>query len=236
MIPTIIYVLKISSDDIDYDKARGCAAGETQQNSKVGIAELFRDHTLLIFMLCAFLFHFANAAMLPQLGELLSRGSPTAAAPFMSACIIVTQFVIMCSAALVGRLANRHGRKTLLLIGFGVLPVRAVLYTLTHWAPALIGIQLLDGVANAIFGVVSILVVADLTQGTGRFNFTQGALATAIGLGAALSPTFGGRLIQAFGFRVSFLSLAGVAACAFTLLLFAFPETLHNGQKSQTAK
>lgn len=235
VIPTIISVLKISSDDIDYDKARGCAEGETEQKGKGGLKELFRDHTLLVFMLCAFLFHFANAAMLPQLGELLSHGSPTAAAPFMSACIIVTQFVIMCGAALVGRLANQHGRKTLLLIGFGVLPIRAVLYTLTHWAPALIGIQLLDGVANAIFGVVSILVIADLTQGTGRFNFTQGALATAVGLGAAFSPTFGGKLIQAFGFQVSFLSLAGVAACAFALLLFAFPETLHNSPNGRTA-
>ena len=164
--------------------------------------------------------------MLPQLGELLSHGNAKATAPFMSACIIVTQFFIMCAASWIGRTANRRGRKTLLLIGFGVLPLRALLYTLTHWAPALIGIQLLDGVANAIFGVVSILVIADLTRGTGRFNLAQGALATFVGLGAALSTTFGGKLIQAFSFRVSFLALGTVALVSFLLLLLAFPETL----------
>src|SRR6202042_3614241 len=110
--------------------------------------------------------------------------------------IIVTQVVIMCSAPAIGRFANLHGRKPLLLLGFGVLPIRALLYTLTHNTESLIAIQILDGVANAIFGVVSILVVADRTEGTGRFNLMQGALATVVGIGAALSTTVGGTLIQ----------------------------------------
>ena len=104
----------------------------------------------------------------------------------MSACIIVTQIVIMCFAPAIGRFANLRGRKPLLMFGFGVLPIRAILYTLTHNTESLIAIQVLDGVANAIFGVVSILVVADRTRATGRFNLVQGSLATAVGLGAAL--------------------------------------------------
>jgi predicted phosphodiesterase len=164
--------------------------------------------------------------MLPQLGEMLSHGSRASAAPFMSACIIVTQVVIMFFAPAVGRFANLHGRKPLLMVGFGVLPVRALLYTLTHNIGGLIAIQLLDGVANAIFGVVSILVVADRARATGRFNLVQGSLATAAGLGAALSTTFGGKLIQHFSYRISFLSLGVIAAIAFVLLWTAIPETL----------
>jgi MFS family permease len=164
--------------------------------------------------------------MLPELGEMLSHGARASAAPFMSACIIVTQVVIMCSASAIGRFANLHGRKPLLIVGFGVLPIRAVLYTLTHNAETLIAIQLLDGVANAIFGVVSILVVADRTRATGRFNLVQGSLATAVGLGAALSTTFGGKLIQHFSYRISFLSLGAIAALAFLVLCTAIPETL----------
>ena len=118
------------------------------------------------------------------------------------------------------------GRKPLLLIGFGVLPLRGVFYTLVHNPAILIAIQILDGVANAIFGVVSILVVADRTRATGRFNLVQGSLATAVGLGAALSNTFGGKLIQHFSYRVSFLSLGGIAALAFLVLWLAIPETL----------
>ena len=186
---------------------------------------LLRVKVLLVFLVCCFLFHLANAAMLPQLGELLARGSAKAAAPFMAGCIAVTQAVIMLSAAWVGRLASAWGRKPLLLIGFGVLPLRALLYTVVHGVGALIAVQLLDGVANAIFGVVSILVVADRTRGTGRFNLTQGAVATAVALGAALSTTLGGTLMEHRGANVSFWVLGALALAAFALLLFGVPET-----------
>ena len=228
-IPTVLAIRAINSKDIDYDLARGGAievdGKEVAARASV-MKTLLGDRTLLIFLGCAFLFHFANAAMLPELGEMLSHGSRASAAPFMSACIIVTQVVIMCFAPAIGRFANLHGRKPLLMIGFGVLPIRAILYTLTHNSGSLIAIQLLDGVANAIFVVVSILVVADRTRGTGRFNLAQGSLATAVGIGAALSNTFGGELIQHFSYRISFLSLGAIAALAFVLLWTAIPETL----------
>jgi MFS family permease len=228
-IPTVLAIRAIKTKDIDYDRARGGAVrvdGKEVPARISAMQALLGDRILLVFLGCAFLFHFANAAMLPQLGEMLSHGARATAAPFMSACIIVTQVVIMCFASAIGRFANLHGRKPLLMLGFGVLPIRAVLYTLTHNTESLIAIQLLDGVANAIFGVVSILVVADRTRGTGRFNLVQGSLATAVGLGAALSTMFGGKLIQHFSYRISFLSLGAVAALAFLLLWTAIPETL----------
>jgi len=236
-IPTMLAIRAIKSKDIDYDLARG---GATQVEGKEvaprvsAMKALLGDRTLLAFLACAFLFHFANAAMLPQLGEMLSHGARATAAPFMSACIIVTQVVIMCFAPTIGRFANLHGRKPLLMVGFGVLPIRALLYSLTHNTEGLIAIQILDGVANAIFVVVSILVVADRTRGTGRFNLVQGSLATAVGLGAALSNTFGGELIQHFSYRISFLSLGAIAAIAFVLLWIAIPETLQDRNKPDT--
>ena len=233
-IPTVIAIRAIQSRDIDYDLARGGAAHVDGKEvaARVSVRKtLLGDRTLLIFLACAFLFHFSNAAMLPQLGEMLSHGAQASAAPFMSACIIVTQVVIMCFAPAIGRYANLHGRKPLLMLGFGVLPLRALLYTLTHNTESLIGIQILDGVANAIFGVVSILVVADRTRATGRFNLVQGSLATAVGLGAALSTTFGGKLIQHFSYRISFLSLGAVAVLAFVLLWSAIPETLPSAKQ-----
>jgi len=236
-IPTVLAIRAIKSKDIDYDLARGGAIqveGE-EVATRVSVTKtLLGDRTLLLFLACAFLFHFANAAMLPQLGEMLSHGAKESAAPFMSACIIVTQVVIMCSAPAIGRFANLHGRKPLLMVGFGVLPIRALLYTLTHNTGSLIAIQMFDGIANAIFGVVSILVVADRTRATGRFNLVQGSLATAVGLGAALSTTFGGKLIQHFSYRISFLSLGGIALLAFVLLWMAIPETLPSRDKLNT--
>ncbi len=228
-LPTIASVLLIRPGDIDKDLARGSGdqAQEKSQSSESFFKALIGDKVLLVFMTCAFLFHLANAAMLPELGEMLAKGSAANAAPFMSACIIVTQVVIMLTASSVGKLAKTRGRKPLLLLAFGVLPMRAVLYTLVHHEGGLIAVQILDGVANTVFGVVSILVIADRTRGSGRFNLLQGALATAVGMGAALSTTLGGRLIEHGNFKPSFLALGSVAAIAFFLLLFAFPETLH---------
>jgi MFS family permease len=228
-VPTILSVLSIRATDVNYELSRGARA-DAAPGSKAEpfFTILLGNRVLPIFLACAFFFHFANAAMLPELGEMLSQHAVASAAPLMSACIIVTQVVIMCSAASIGRFANLHGRKPLLLLGFGVLPIRAVLYTLTHNMVSLIAIQLFDGIANAIFIVVAVLVVADLTRGSGRFNFAQGALATAVGIGAALSNLFGGTMVDHFSFRISFLALGGVAAIAFVLLWLFVPETLAN--------
>jgi predicted MFS family arabinose efflux permease len=231
-IPSLLSLSAIDGNQIDYERARG--ASSNRENTKAeGMRALLRDHVLLYFLLAVFLFHLSNAAMLPQLGEMLAQGKPKAAAPFMSACIIVTQVVIACCATWIGMRASTKGRKSLLMVGFGVLPIRGVLYTLTAVPYALIAIQLLDGIANAIFVVVSILVIKDRTEGTGRFNLAVGALATMVGIGAALSNTAGGLIIQHFGFKGSFLGLAAIGLAAALLLFFAVPETLSSGARKK---
>jgi MFS family permease len=89
----------------------------------------------------------------------------------------------------------------------------------------MVAIQILDGVAAAIFGVVSVLVIADLTKGSGRFNLTLGAISTAVGVGAALSQVIAGTIVHHFGPDAGFLFLAAVAAAAFGIRLFFMPET-----------
>ena len=145
---------------------------------------------------------------------------------YVDADQVATLRALMAGSGWLGRQASTKGRKPLLLYGFGVLPVRGVLYTLVDPAVLLIAIQTLDGIANAILVVVAILVVKDRARGTGRCNLAAGALATTVGVGAALSNTMGGLLIQRLGYRASFLGLAGVAVVAFCLLCFAVPETL----------
>ena len=76
-----------------------------------------------------------------------------------------------------------------------------------------------------IFGALLPLVVADLTQGTGRFNVSQGAIATAQGIGAALSTTFAGFIQVRFGYSAAFLALGAIAIGALLLFWLAMPET-----------
>jgi MFS family permease len=175
------------------------------------------------------MFRFANAAMLPLLGEMLAKGRGRSSMLCMSACVVTTQFVIALIASWSGRKAGTWGRKPLLLIAFSVLPIRGVLDTLTLNPRALVAIQILHGVAVGIFGVVSVLVIADLTRGTGRFNLTLGAISTAVGTGASLSQVIAGSIVHHFGSNAGFLFLAAVALAAFGILYFFIPET-HNAR------
>src|ERR1700684_555564 len=222
--PTILVLLLIRPTEIDYEVARGATDGEKGGKAE-SVRGLFQDHPLVIFLVCAVMFHFANAAMLPLLGEMLAKGHGRSSMMFMSACVVTTQFVITIIAACSGRKAGSWGRKPLLLIAFGVLPIRAVLYTLTSNTVALVAIQILDGVGAGIFGVVSVLVIADLTRGSGRFNVTLGAIATAVGIGAALSQAIAGAIVHHSSFNTGFLFLAAIAAAAFGILYFFMPET-----------
>src|SRR5712692_3921418 len=225
-VPTILSLFLIRPDEIDYELARGAKDGEDDR-TPASVLDLLEDRPLMIFLCCAVMFHFANAAMLPLLGEMLAKGKGRTSMMFMSACVVTTQFTITLLAAWADRAAGSWGRKPLLLIGFGVLPIRGVLYTLTHNLCVLGGIQVLDGIGAGIFGVVSALVIADLTRGTGRFNLTLGAIATAVGIGAALSRKIGGSIVHHFGDRAGSLSLASVAAAAFAILWLFMPETMH---------
>jgi predicted MFS family arabinose efflux permease len=223
-VPTILVLLLIRPAEIDYELARGANDGEKGGKAE-SVRVLFRDHPLVIFLVCAVMFHFANAAMLPLLGEFLAKGRGRSSMLFMSACVITTQLVITLLASWSGRKAGTWGRKPLLLIAFGVLPIRGVLYTLTANKALLVAIQVLDGVGAGIFGVVSVLVIADLTRGTGRFNLTLGAITTAVGIGAALSQVIAGSIVHHVGSTAGFIFLAGVASAAFAILYFFMPET-----------
>jgi MFS family permease len=143
----------------------------------------------------------------------------------MSACIIAAQLVMVPVALASSRLAESWGRRPTFLIGFAVLPLRGLLYTLTADPRWLVAIQLLDGIGAGIFGVVGILVIADLTKGTGRFNLMQGTLATATGIGASASNYLTGLIVERFGFNVGFTTLAAIAAAALAFYGLAMPET-----------
>ena len=95
-------------------------------------------------------------------------------------------------AMLVGARADTWGRKPIFLAGFAILALRGFLYPLSDNPFWLVGVQLLDGVGAGIFGALFPVIVDDLTQGTGRFNVSQGAIATAQGTGAALSTSVAG--------------------------------------------
>jgi predicted MFS family arabinose efflux permease len=224
---SIIAVSLVDGNAIDHDVARGFdPANEPSHEQPSGLAALLGNRALLIFAICCGLFHLANAAMLPLVSQKLSQIDVQLATPLTSACIVAAQLVMVPVAWLVGAKADAWGRKPLLLAGFFILPLRGLLYVLSDNPYWLVAVQLLDGIGAGAFGALLPLVVKDLTQGTGRFNVSLGAVSTVFGLGAALSNGLAGWVVDAAGYSAAFLTLAAIAAVAFLLLWFAVPETL----------
>jgi MFS family permease len=100
-----------------------------------------------------------------------------------------------------------------------------VLFALINNPVALVVIQLLDVITGAVLGVMTAVVIADVTKGTGRFNLAQGMFGTVMGVGAALSPTLTGLIVDQFGRAAGFISLAAEGLAAFLILAVFLPET-----------
>src|SRR5579872_2523251 len=223
---SLISIAIIPEAAIDHDLARGLQERKDAASEQPsGLSNLLTCRPLLIFAVCVALFHLANAAMLPLVGQKLALQDKNLGTSLMSACITAAQIVMVPMAMLVGARADRWGHKRFLLAALLILPIRAALYTLSDNKAWLVGVQLLDGVGAGIFGAIFPVIVADLMRNTGRFNVAQGAVITAQSIGAALSTTLAGLVVVKAGFSAAFLALGAVAAVGFAVCWFALPET-----------
>ncbi len=207
-------------------RRRGDPAAPTDSvEQHAGIRTVLADRRLQIFAACVVLFHFASAAILAVAAAEVTRRAGMRAGVFIAAYVIIPQVLVALASPLVGRLAERIGRRPLLVIGYASLPVRALLFALVDNPWALLPVQLLEGVASAVFGVMLPLITADLTRENGRYTLSLGVLGLAGALGAALSTTVAGLVATHLGVAASFGTLAGFGVLATLLVLFAMPET-----------
>ena len=225
MAPSVYF---ISEKAVSYEEARG-GGNEEQRTS---FRDLIRTRGVLIFTASVVLFYFANAATLPLVGEILTQGKKGRSSAWeVAAMVVVAEAVMIGVATLTGKVADKWGRKPLFLIGFGFLALRNAITVISHNQYYLIGLQGLDGVAMGIYGVLLTLIAADLARGTGRFNFLQGAVQSAMGLGGFLSNMLFGFIAKAMGFNASFVGLAIVALIGGALFQFKMPETKESANR-----
>ena len=231
LIPAIIVLQRISAQEIDPERARG---GPRHHERTVvmggiqmvrGVLGMLRRRALLAFAACLMLFQFANTAMLPLMGSVLTMRSSEWAIPMIAASIVGPQLIAALCSPHVSDLARELGRRPLLLAAFAVLPVRGILFAVVADPRILVAVQLLDGVTAAVFAVLVPLVIADVTRGTGRFNLGQGIVGTATGIGAMMSPTYAGYLNDRFSSETAFLGLTAASVCGLVLAWLMMPET-----------
>jgi MFS family permease len=200
-------------------------AERSEDIPEVPARHLFGNRQLLIFAACIALFQLANAAMLPLMGGILTMHANSWAAIIVAACVVVPQLVVVGMAPWVGRQAQSFGHRPLMLLCFGALIVRALLFAFVIDPFGVVAIQVLDGISAAIIGVMFPLVVADITRDTGRYSLGLGIVGSAVGVGAASSTILGGYLFDHFGRGPTFFTLAAVAAVGAMLVLVLMAET-----------
>ena len=217
-----------ADDEVGSKQTSGDQESGNEGEQRSSLKDLLGDRNLRNFGLAVVFFYFANAVLLPLVSQELIGGQQNAAAGtsiYVSGCIVLSQLVMIPITGWVGKNVDRWGRKPLSLIAFSAVLLRALLCTLNKAPWYLVAVQGLDGIASGIFTVLIVVIVADLTQGSGRFNLAQGLVQTLVGVGAALSNLAIGFLAKVAGYNAGFFSVAVIAAIGLGWYWFAVPET-----------
>src|ERR1700716_3593969 len=208
-IPTLLSLARIREKEIDVAQCHGAVMRESPDVAATSVFHLLRQRPLLIFAGSVLLFQLANAAMLPLMAGVVTTRSSQWAPVLIAACIIVPQAIVALTSPSVGSKAQTWGRRPLLLLAFGALAIRGLLFAIVKDPYLLAAVQVFDGITAAIFSVMVPLVVADVAFGSGHFSLAQGIVGTAVGIGASLSNVLAGYASDQFGSTVAFAGLAG---------------------------
>jgi MFS family permease len=224
-VPALAALSRINDNEVNAESAHGGVCSEETAGLSRGLVLLLKKRSLWIFLGVIVLFQMANAAMLPLAASELTLKAGSWAVALVAFTIVLPQILVALFSPWVGNLARSIGRRPLLLVALGVLPVRGLLLAGFTGPSSIVAIQVLDGASASVLGVLIPLVIADITYGTGHFNLAQGLVGMAAGLAAAVSTFAAGQVADRFGDHAAFLSLAGTAMFGFLLVALLMPET-----------
>jgi MFS family permease len=184
-----------------------------------------RDTGLWTFMGAMILFHTANAPGGVYLGLFLKRDLH-APERMLAYAFIVSMVAWMLVVWPAGWLADRFGRKPLLIAGWAIMSVRLGLVALLHDPWLIVANQALDGLGNGLFAVIAAAWVTDRLADPRRSGEAQVIVGSCLVLGSALGPAVSGFLVAPLGYRGLFALLAGIGSLATVIVLACVPETL----------
>lgn len=192
-----------------------------------------RDGALWVFIAAMVLFHAANAPGGVYLGLFLKR-SLHAPERLLAYAFIVSMVAWMCVVWPAGRLADRYGRRPLLIACWTIMAVRLAVVSIARSPEVVLVNQALDGAANGLFAVLAAAWVTDRLADPGRVGEAQVIVGTSLVLGSAIGPAISGLAVDALGYRTLFAALAGVGAVATAIIVFFVPET--RGRRAESPR
>lgn len=227
----LFFLTRIRSNEINYRIARELPPDESTQPMPL---KTLIDHKIVIFNLFLVIYYIANGSQMVLIGQKVSESYPEQSSLFISGCMLVAELTMIAISFAMGFAIYRFARKTLFLIAFTMLPIRAFLFTIVDNPFYLIGIQSLDGIAAGMMAITIPVINTDLGYQTGRFNFLQGISGLAISLGVITSMIVGGYLAKIFGYHSALLTLSifGLSGLLFGVFLLPDTRKIHSISKS----
>ncbi|HKM56439.1 MAG TPA: MFS transporter [Isosphaeraceae bacterium] len=189
------------------------------------------DAGLWAFVVAMVLYHAANAPGGVYLGLFLKRDlhAPERILAYAFAVSMLAWLLVVWPA---GWLADRWGRKPLLVAGWTIMALRLALVAVVKSPWLAVANQTLDGLGNGLFAVVAAAWVTDRLADPRRSGEAQVIVGSCLVLGSALGPAASGFLVGPLGYRGLFASLAGLGAVATALVVALVPETLARDSES----
>ena len=160
---------------------------------------------------------------LPALPTLTAALHTDVAAAQLTLSALILAFGLM--QLVCGPLADRFGRRPVLLWGMGVYCVASVLGALAPGINWLIGCRALQGAAMAAAVTCGRSIVRDLFAPAEGARVLSRAL-TGLGVIAGLSPLIGGLAVHALNWRVALLMPALFGAGTLAYIVWRFEETV----------
>jgi MFS family permease len=183
------------------------------------------DPALWVFMAAMVLFHVANAPGGVYLGLFLNRDLH-ASDRMLAYAFVVSMAAWMLVVWPAGWLADRWGRKPLLVASWAIMAARLAIVSVVHTPTSAIANQAFDGLANGLFAVLAGAWMTDRLADSRRSGEAQVIVGSCLVLGSAIGPAVAGLLVGPLGYRGLFAALAAVGALATAIVAIAVPETL----------
>ena len=161
---------------------------------------------------------------------------PGALATSVSAAQLTLSVLIICfgvAQLVCGPLADRFGRRPVLLTGLALYTVASVLAALAPTIGWLIAWRGLQGAAMAAAVTCGRSVVRDLFEPQEGARIMSKALG-GLGTIALLCPVIGGALMQWFDWRMTFVAVAMFGAAALAFVAWRFEETVPQRNRDAT--
>ena len=206
-----LVLVQVDARTIDHRQARG---GDADERST--LRALLETPRLLLLARAVLLFQMSNGALLPFLAQARTAAGDNPSV-VTGAMTVVTQLTMVGAAMAAVPIAKRIGYEGAMSAALVLAAMCSALAVAAQSWWLVIIVQIIGGAAMGLSGVAVPAIVEDIMRGSGRAGSGLGAVLTAFGAGATLSPLVAGVAAERIGFAGSFLVLSATAVCGLFL-------------------